>query len=731
MDMKTLFHSTRQVILILILGFLSACGGGGGGVPAGNPGNTGNTTVKASHFVATGNSRVQVSDGNTYKTVKQAHHEEDLVKDFAADNDNNRLYGISHTHLYTIDTDTGLKITQGEAKDFRDINGIAYVKSKNTLYAVNPRTKQVLTINPDTAEMAVVSNVEEKFKYLAYDSQNEILYGYGINDAVALNGIYEINVNTGSTRLIGVVTMEFSGLEFYNGRLIAIEQSSNKIYNIDTASIVVSDSGDTFNIFGVDSYLLTGLAALNSNLYSTNIILLDTVVKSENGGRVLEPGILKSGAGVVSVSLTHIAEDGFVYAISRRNSTSVSRFQKIDTFSGRTINISDIGDFWIRNPVLHPYTNNIYAVANNDRIIEINSETGVATDFVMQPQDISFSDLFTVSQYPDYLFILDSTATPALIKYINLRRVSDGVRGFPVGITEDIHSIYYDDAISRKTYGRCTNRINNTSQVYRCVIDFVSGAVTVDSDQNIQYPNSDYLTEKSNLYSHIFSIPRREIIGILPSRVGRDRGLAIRKKDGEFPLTVADVRPENIKAMTYDESSKTVYAIDSVGGELVKFDVDSLKSEKWKSVRVQGGPSIKDNINAIAFNEVQNLIYAISDSTAGQDMLSVIDPATGHTNDIGRTGYSDIQGLHYDNLNQVLYGVDNYTDHLVVVDTENPLNSYAVGPLGVADIKGLSEKNGELFGVGNQGIYRIDKVTGNAVKVADTEISGESFVYIP
>lgn len=104
----------------------------------------------------------------------------------------------------------------------------------------------------------------------------------------------------------------------------------------------------------------------------------------------------------------------------------------------------------------------------------------------------------------------------------------------------------------------------------------------------------------------------------------------------------------------------------------------------------------------------------------GDDQLYSIDLATGTATAIGATGFSDIEGLAFNPLNGLLYGVDDVTDTLVTINTTTGAAT-AVGALGATftDIGLAFDNAGNLFmsndAPGN--FYSVDPTTGAATLI--------------
>lgn len=110
----------------------------------------------------------------------------------------------------------------------------------------------------------------------------------------------------------------------------------------------------------------------------------------------------------------------------------------------------------------------------------------------------------------------------------------------------------------------------------------------------------------------------------------------------------------------------------------------------------------------------------LSVQSDGDDQLYRIDLATGAAVAVGAVGFSDVEGLTFDPVSGVLYGVDDATDQLITINTVTGAGT-AVGGLGVAIVDmGLTFDNaGNLYmSTDSPGtFYSINKVTGAATAI--------------
>jgi len=155
--------------------------------------------------------------------------------------------------------------------------------------------------------------------------------------------------------------------------------------------------------------------------------------------------------------------------------------------------------------------------------------------------------------------------------------------------------------------------------------------------------------------------------------------------------------------------SPTLYGSDVSLDSLVDIDPGS---GLFTVIGSQGIPS-NESINGLAFDQVNDVLYGINTST--NDLVTV-NQVTGFASVVGGTSGGQFNGLAYDPGGDVLYSMTT-SDALYQI---NPLSgaSTFIGSTSVPDqIEGMAidGTSGTLYGLNGQGqIYTISKVTGAA-----------------
>lgn len=130
-------------------------------------------------------------------------------------------------------------------------------------------------------------------------------------------------------------------------------------------------------------------------------------------------------------------------------------------------------------------------------------------------------------------------------------------------------------------------------------------------------------------------------------------------------------------------------------------------------------PPFDYSFSGMAFDTWRRRIY-VSDVWSGAWSLVAIDPLTGNHALIGpHVNSSDIHGLAFDPVNDVLYGSDLTNDCLALIDHATGLST-CIGPLGAgADIRGLAYNNhtSMLYGIDGTNLFRVDTMIGDATVV--------------
>lgn len=125
-------------------------------------------------------------------------------------------------------------------------------------------------------------------------------------------------------------------------------------------------------------------------------------------------------------------------------------------------------------------------------------------------------------------------------------------------------------------------------------------------------------------------------------------------------------------------------------------------------------------VEGAAYDETADVLYVVSDAT--QDMLGMVDPATGELTQIGSIGFYEVECLAFDPTAGVLYGVDDATNTLLEIDTSTGRGT-AVGALNGL---GFSLVQGCAFDSTNNVLYGVHRTTNTLITIDTTTGVGTS-----
>lgn len=132
----------------------------------------------------------------------------------------------------------------------------------------------------------------------------------------------------------------------------------------------------------------------------------------------------------------------------------------------------------------------------------------------------------------------------------------------------------------------------------------------------------------------------------------------------------------------------------------------------WTALGNQGIPS-GESINGIAYDEVHDILFGINTST---DELVTLDQVTGLATTLGVTSGGQFNGLANNPTLNVLYSVTT-GDALYRIDPSNGASTFIGSSVIPDQIEGLGYDpiSGNLYGLNGQGqIYAIDTTTGSS-----------------
>lgn len=170
------------------------------------------------------------------------------------------------------------------------------------------------------------------------------------------------------------------------------------------------------------------------------------------------------------------------------------------------------------------------------------------------------------------------------------------------------------------------------------------------------------------------------------SLYGIDRGTLVEIDRDQQAITPVGATGFTVGGLAYDDSSMTLFGVDSVGGQLLSIDAGSGQAQ------VVGATGF-DGLVSLAYVPRENALYSVSTTSAGPDPLVRIDPSTGVGESVGSTGFDGFGGLVYDPLAEILYGAGSpqtsFQEELVQIDVSSGA-VISLGTLALDNIDGLT-----------------------------------------
>ena len=203
--------------------------------------------------------------------------------------------------------------------------------------------------------------------------------------------------------------------------------------------------------------------------------------------------------------------------------------------------------------------------------------------------------------------------------------------------------------------------------------------------------------------------------------------------DLEFNLTVLD-QPVNETGdgEPPDDDDCTIFAIDDDQDELQVIDLfGSLNITIIGETRTSSGKLI-DEIESLEM--IGEDLYGATDIGGKNSRFYKINPKTAQTTLIGDTGYEDIEGLAYDEINGIMYAISGATDQLLTINiTTGAATAIANISLNVK-IEGLAYDATEnvLYAADDSTnkLLKINISTGIATDLGLIQLDGETLTHI-
>lgn len=232
------------------------------------------------------------------------------------------------------------------------------------------------------------------------------------------------------------------------------------------------------------------------------------------------------------------------------------------------------------------------------------------------------------------------------------------------------------------------------------------------------------------------------------------------------PTTIGPTGISNIQGLSFDRNSHTLYgysldsnnlvsintatgAATAIGGTMsysplgLAFDPNhnslfgSTLDAELVSINTLNATSAPLSrmggtyLQGLAYNAVTHILYGVDDI---QDRLMRIDTATGKATDIGPVGFSDVHALAIDSGSNTLYGLNDATDQLIKINTATGAGTaVGISVVGMTTSLTYDPNASVLYAIQENtgGVYSIDVVTGTGTYLgfllSGTDISSLTF----
>jgi hypothetical protein len=179
------------------------------------------------------------------------------------------------------------------------------------------------------------------------------------------------------------------------------------------------------------------------------------------------------------------------------------------------------------------------------------------------------------------------------------------------------------------------------------------------------------------------------------------------------------------------EAASVLYGIDNAGG-VVGNRLITIDPATGVATEVGLYGDAFHNVRALAYVSSTDTLYA-ADGTMPDEQLLSINRATGAATAIGSLGFNHIQGMAYDSLNDILFGIDTTNADRLLTINRNTGAGTVIGRLSPgAGLSGLTYDSATdtLLGIGWDGgstgdrLFTVNRITAGVTQVGETGLPG-------
>lgn len=651
---------------------------------------------------------------------------------------------------------------------YRSVAALEFT-STGTLFAVDNRAHELLTINPSTRQTSPVGGIGFfRISDLAFHSPSGFFYAIDDEvDATRSDRLIRIDAATGLGTLVGDIGPSYryvQGLAFdpATGNLLGTDVVQQQLIRINRLTGVGTPVGP-LDFGNVTSLAFSPSGALYGiDQSGDQLVLLD---KTTGHGSAIGP------LGSFDVKGIAIGPDGVAYGMD----ALTGQFLQLETVQGQPgqllgTPLGALGYMDVKGLALVRSEGTIYATdCRNNQLLRIHPITAQVTVVgpLRRPNTLPYAGE-TISGMTCLAFKPGGRSTPARLfgadenrdrLYTINRSTAQIEEDLGLLMREDGSLLYGMRALAWDTQLRTLFGVNHSTTEELVLRSPATGRWTVIGSIN------GYTDVRGMVY-----VPSR---GILTASAiatdGSQRVIAIsRSTAAVLATTVLNVR--DIHGLVHDPVSlgfAGVAAPRGVPSQLYEIDV---YTGGWTTIGALG----TSDIEGMACDIDAGILYGTSVITAANPVAQLIriHPTSGRGTVIGPVGFSvnglafdpaagilygsvanirklitidtstgqgtiradlrwpnnqviqDCAGLAYDASARILYGVDGATDKLIRINPTTGIGTPAPNPLGFPDVEGLEfdDLSGFLYGTCAQTfqMIRIDPATGVGTSVGST-----------
>ena len=161
-------------------------------------------------------------------------HGQPGISAMAYDSTTDQLLGVSGNTLFSIDRSTGLASTEVVFTSNPTLSGLAYDSDDHVLFAIDITTRELLQLSRLTSTVSVIGGFGMPMAEITYDSSTGTLYGV---DNIS-NSLYTIDQATAQPTLVGEL---LNGSVVLEGVIsVAYDSENDKLYGSDIGSIGIA-----------------------------------------------------------------------------------------------------------------------------------------------------------------------------------------------------------------------------------------------------------------------------------------------------------------------------------------------------------------------------------------------------------------------------------------------------------------------------------------------------------